>query len=101
MGAEDATAFEDVVVEDAVVTTVLDAGVRFASERVEYIAAVRPAPVAALTAAMIARVDLDMMAWMRQSDGFVLWRQQCVYDLGRLSVLHVRKSSGISGRYLV
>lgn len=34
----------------------------FVSERVEYIAAVNPAPVAALTAAMIASVDLDILA---------------------------------------
>lgn len=34
----------------------------FFSERVEYIAAVRPAPVAALTAAMIARVVFDILA---------------------------------------
>ena len=33
----------------------------FFSERVEYIAAVTPAPVAALTAAMIARVDFDIL----------------------------------------
>lgn len=33
----------------------------FFSERVEYIAAVTPAPVAALTAAMIARVVFDMV----------------------------------------
>lgn len=33
----------------------------FSPERVEYIAAVTPAPVAALTAAMIARVVLDIL----------------------------------------
>ena len=45
----------------------------FFSERVEYIAAVTPAPVAALTAAIIARVVLDILgksfllkpAWLR------------------------------------
>ena len=44
------------IVVDAVV-----AAARFVSERVEYIAAVIPAPVAALTAAMMAIVDLDIL----------------------------------------
>ena len=49
------------VVDDAV-TEVEDASAcAFFSERVEYIAAVTPAPVAALTAAMIARVVLDIV----------------------------------------
>ena len=47
---------------DVAVTVVADATAWiFFSERVEYIAAVTPAPVAALTAAMIARVVLDMV----------------------------------------
>ena len=49
------------VVDDAV-TEVEDAiACTFFSERVEYIAAVTPAPVAALTAAMIAKVVLDIL----------------------------------------
>jgi hypothetical protein len=60
----------------------------FFSERVEYIAAVTPAPVAALTAAIIARVVLDMLgksfllepAWLMYL--FVLGRFGA-YDQGR------------------
>jgi len=41
----------------------------FFSDLVAYIAAVTPAPVAALTAAMIARVVLDMMEEVRDGPG--------------------------------
>ena len=46
-----------------VVVTVVEVVIAwvFFSERVEYIAAVTPAPVAALTAAMIASVDFDIV----------------------------------------
>jgi len=62
-----------VVLELVEVETVVDAvtAARFVSERVEYIAAVRPAPVAALTAAIMAIVDLDILKSVEgRSEGF-------------------------------
>jgi len=51
-----------VVVVDVAETAVEEeTACAFLSDRVEYMAAVKPAPVAALTAAMIARVDLDIL----------------------------------------
>jgi hypothetical protein len=58
-----------VVVEEIVEDT---AAARFFSERVEYIAAVTPAPVAALTAAIRARVVFDILRIRREAGGRVL-----------------------------
>lgn len=63
----------------------------FFSERVEYIAAVRPAPVAALTAAMIAIVVFDMVGGLRGVyivfiGGNVMRRYDLDYKIGRAHV---------------
>lgn len=58
----------------------------FFSERVEYIvAAVRPAPVKALAAAMIARVVLDILAVLRRGPrGLLLCSRRGVESVGGL-----------------
>ena len=48
----------------------------FFSERVEYIAAVTPAPVAALTAAIIASVVFDIVAGRRGRGVFIVGRRR-------------------------
>lgn len=78
-------------VVDVVEVVVLDATAwTLFSVRVEYIAAVTAAPEAALTAAMMARVVLDIVKAVRIHGGvvqFVLyercWRLMSAYDRGR------------------